>query len=198
MKKIVAATHNKGKLNEMREILTGWEILSVADFDNGVEPEENGKTFRENALIKARAAYERSGLPSFGDDSGLCVDALDGAPGVHSARYAPTPEARIDKLLGELKDVADERRTAHFTCAVAYKDGENEFTVEARTDGYILREREGEGGFGYDPIFFSSDLGKTFGAAASEEKNAVSHRGRALKLFAEKLKTLNVGGQQGA
>lgn len=190
MKRIVAATHNKGKLNEMREILSDWELLSVQEFDNGVEPEETGATFRDNALIKARAAFEQSGLPSFGDDSGLCVDALGGAPGVLSARYAPTPEERIDKLLEAMKDVPDGKRTAHFTCCVAYTDGKNEFTVEGRTEGNILRERAGEGGFGYDPVFYSTDLEKSFGSATAEEKNKVSHRGRALALFMEKLREI--------
>ncbi len=187
MKKLVAATHNNGKLLEMKRILSDREILSVGDFDGGVEPDETGTTFAENALIKARAAYAVSRLPSFGDDSGICVDALDGAPGVYSARYAPTVKERNARLLKALEGVEEEKRTAHFACAVAYCDGKSEFVVEGRCEGRILNAEEGEGGFGYDPLFYSFDLGKSFGTASAEEKNAISHRGRALAAFAAKL-----------
>lgn len=190
MKKLVAATHNLGKLDEFRETLTNYEILPVSLFDGGEEPEETGATFRENALIKARAAFARSGLPSFGDDSGLCVDALDGAPGVYSARYAPTPAARIAKLLAALATVPDGKRGAHFVCCIAYADGEREFVAEGCCEGEILRTETGKGGFGYDPVFFSTDLGKSFGDATTEEKMSVSHRGRALEIFKEKLSQL--------
>lgn len=187
MKKLVAATHNKGKLAEIKKLLPDREILSVGEFDGGVEPEEDGETFRDNALIKARAAFAASGLPSFGDDSGLCVDALDGAPGVHSARYADGPAACNRKLLEVMRDVPDAARTAHFVSVIAYTDGEREFTVEGRCDGLIMRSESGSGGFGYDPLFLSTDLGKSFGEASMDEKNSVSHRGRALRLFKEKL-----------
>lgn len=187
MKKLVAATHNNGKLLEMKRILSDREILSVGDFDGGVEPDETGTTFAENALIKARAAYAVSRLPSFGDDSGICVDALGGAPGVYSARYAPTVKERNARLLKALEGVEEEKRTAHFACAVAYCDGKSEFVVEGRCEGRILNAEEGEGGFGYDPLFYSFDLGKSFGTASAEEKNAISHRGRALAAFAAKL-----------
>lgn len=171
----------------MEKLLEGYEIISVGDFDGGDDPEETGTTFRENALIKARAAYEKSGLPSFGDDSGLCVDALFGAPGVYSARYASTPKLCNIKLLEALKDVPDDKRGAHFACCIAYCDGQREFTVEGRCEGRILFEETGEGGFGYDPLFYSEEIGKSFGEADMAEKNAVSHRGRALRLFKEKL-----------
>lgn len=190
MKKLVAATHNAGKLKEMEKLLGDFEILSVGEFDGGVEPDETGVTFRENALIKARAAYAISGLPSFGDDSGICVDALDGAPGVYSARYAATPKLCNLKLLDALKDVPDEKRGAHFVCCIAYCDGEREFTVEGRCEGRILFAETGDGGFGYDPLFYSEDLKKSFGEAEMAEKSAVSHRGRALGLFKEKLSEL--------
>lgn len=184
---LVAATHNKGKLAEMKKILSAFELRSVGDYDGGVEPEENGATFEENALIKARAAYACSGLPSFGDDSGLCVDARGGAPGVHSARYAPTPHECNLKLLAALADVPDEKRTAHFACCIAYCDGDTEFTVTGRCEGRILHAETGTEGFGYDPVFYSDDLKMSFGEAGMDEKNAVSHRGRALAAFAAKL-----------
>ncbi len=192
MTEIVVATHNKGKLREFQDLLGNrYRLLSVGDFDGGVEPEENGKTFAENALIKARAAYKASGLPSFADDSGICVDALDGAPGIYSARYAEGgPKACNAKLLEVMKDVSDEKRTAHFACCIAYTDGKKEFTVEGRCEGYILREEDGKEGFGYDPLFYSKDIGKSFGKATLEEKTSCSHRGRAALLFAEKLKEI--------
>lgn len=184
---LVAATHNKGKLAEMKKILSAFELRSVGDYDGGVEPEENGATFEENALIKARAAYACSGLPSFGDDSGLCVDALGGAPGVRSARYSGGGDAdNRALLLKNLAGVSDRR--AHFNCAVALvcPDG-RELTAEGRTEGSILTEERGEHGFGYDSLFFSSDLNKSFAEADEAEKNAVSHRGRALKRLEELL-----------
>lgn len=188
MIKLVAATHNKGKLKEFGEMLgSRYSILPVSDFTD-VEPEENGHSFEENARIKARAAFEASGLPSFGDDSGLCVDALGGAPGIYSARYAEGgAKARNLKLLGEMTAVPDDMRTARFVCCIAYCDNECEFTVRGECCGHILREETGENGFGYDPLFFSDDLGKPFGMATAEEKDAVSHRGRAVKLLAAAL-----------
>ncbi len=174
----------------MKRILCDRKIVSVEEYDD-TEPEETGTTFAENALIKARAAYAVSHLPSFGDDSGICVDALGGAPGVYSARYAPTVKERNVKLLKALEGLPEEKRTAHFACCVAYCDGDREFVVEGRCDGMILTEEEGDGGFGYDPVFFSFDLGKSFGTASAEEKNAISHRGRALAAFAAKLADLN-------
>lgn len=189
---IVVATHNRGKLREFQELLGDeYRLLSVGDFDGGIEPEETGGTFAENALIKARAAYAASGKPSFADDSGICVDALGGAPGIYSARYADGgPKACNAKLLEVMKNVPDDKRTAHFACCIAYVDGEREFTVQGRCEGYILRNEEGNGGFGYDPLFYSSDLGKSFGEAAIEEKTSCSHRGRAAILLAEKLREI--------
>lgn len=186
MIKLVAATHNKGKLEEFKEMLgEEYEILSVSDFTDE-EPEENGGSFAENAMIKARAAYAASGLPSFGDDSGLCVDALGGAPGIFSARYAEGgAKARNAKLLGEMKGVCD--RSAKFVCNIAFYDGKREFTVCGECTGHILTEETGKNGFGYDPLFFSDDIGKPFGTASAEEKDAVSHRGKAVKKLAEKL-----------
>lgn len=187
MKKLVIATHNKGKAREIEKMLSGYEVVLVGELTNEKEPEETGKTFEENALIKARAAYAATKLPSFGDDSGLCVDALNGEPGVYSARFAETPKACNEKLLRVMKDVPEEKRTARFVSVIAYVDGEREFTVEGRCEGKILYEEVGKEGFGYDPLFFSEELGKSFGEADIDEKNRVSHRGKALKEFVKEL-----------
>lgn len=178
--KIVAATGNAHKLREIREILKNHEIVSAAEAGFFDEVEETGATFLENALIKARAVCEITGLPALADDSGLCVDSLDGAPGVYSARYSGGGDAENRKLL--LKNLqAIEDRAAHFCCAVAlvFPDGK-ERTAEGRTYGKILTECRGTGGFGYDSLFLSDDLGVSFAEASEKEKNAVSHRGRAL------------------
>lgn len=182
--KIIAATGNAGKVREIKAILgdLGIEVISQKEAGIDIDVEETGTTFLENAFIKARAVYEISGLPAIADDSGLCVDALNGAPGVYSARYAgenATDEDRITKLLSELKNT--ENRSAHFTSAVAFVINDNEeYSAEGHVFGHILRESDGEGGFGYDPVFYSDDLQKSFGTATSEEKNTVSHRYRAL------------------
>ena len=178
--KIIAATGNAHKLREIREILKKHEILSAKEAGFCGEVEETGKTFPENALIKARAVCKATGFPALADDSGLCVDALMGAPGVYSARYSGGGDAENRRLLLEnMQGVKD--RTAHFCCAVAlvFPDG-RELTAEGRTYGAILTECRGAGGFGYDSLFLSDDLGVSFAEASEEEKNAVSHRGRAL------------------
>ena len=174
----------------MKKILSEYDIISVGEFDNGVEPIEDGETFAENALIKARSAYASSNLPSFGDDSGLCVDALNGAPGVYSARFAETPKACNERLLRELEGVKEEDRTARFISVIAYVDGQTEFVVEGKCEGKILFSEEGTEGFGYDPLFYSIDLNKPFGIATMEEKNSVSHRARAIAELKKKLMTL--------
>lgn len=190
--KYVVATNNQHKLKEIREILgSKIEILSLSDVNLSVDVEENGKTFLENSLIKARAVCALSGLPTLADDTGLMVDALGGAPGVFSARYAGVAhndKANREKLLKELKDVAYENRTAsfHTVVSVVYPSGE-EITAEGNVSGHILFEEAGEHGFGYDSLFFSDELGKSFAEASDEEKNAVSHRGRALRNLFEKL-----------
>ena len=184
--KIVAATGNAHKLKEIREILSD-EILSQAEAGFFGEVEETGETFLENALLKARAVCKATGLPALADDSGLCVDALDGAPGVYSARYSGGGDRENRALL--LKNLQGEtRRAAHFTCAVAlvFPDG-RELTAEGKTCGRILFKEEGTGGFGYDSLFFSDDLQMSFARADEEEKNSVSHRGRALAALKEKL-----------
>ena len=184
--KIVAATGNLNKLREIREILSDLEIISEFDAGFTGEIEETGATFEENALLKARTVCKATGLPALADDSGICVEALGGAPGVHSARYAayyaPAGWSRGNRafLLEKLKN--EENRRAYFCCVVAlvYPDG-RELTVEGRSYGEILHENRGTGGFGYDPIFLSDELGVSFAEASEEQKNAVSHRGKALR-----------------
>ncbi len=187
MKTLVAATGNTHKLKEIRAIFSGHTVLSEREAGFFGEPEETGATFLENALIKARAVCEATGLPALADDSGLCVQALGGAPGVRSARYSGGGDAENRTLLlKNLQGVCDRR--ARFCCAVAlvFPDGRT-LTAEGETAGTIAREERGEGGFGYDSLFVSDDLGKTFAEASEQEKNAVSHRGRALKALEEQL-----------
>ena len=186
--KLVVATGNKNKLKEIAEIFVEFDVVSQKEMGFDVDVEETGVTFAENALIKARAAAQALGCMALADDSGICVDALGGAPGVYSARYCGEhgdDQANRDLLLKNMQGV--ENRKAHFACAIAvvYPDGK-EIVVEGYTYGTILYEETGSGGFGYDCLFESEDLRKSFGVATSEEKNAVSHRGRALeKLRAE-------------
>ena len=186
MKEIVVASHNVGKLAEFRAMLSDYTVLSPKDLNITADVEETGDTFYDNALIKARALFEISGRPSIADDSGLCVDALNGAPGVFSARYSGGGDAEnINKLLSELKGVKN--RTAHFECCIVFYDGKDIISATGKAYGYITFERMGDGGFGYDPVFFSDDLGKTFGQASEHEKNTVSHRARALQALKDSL-----------
>ncbi len=184
--KIVAATGNPHKLKEIREILCGFEIVSEAEAGFFGEVEENGSTFLENALLKARAVSKATGLAALADDSGLCVEALGGAPGIYSARYSGGGDAANRALL--LKNLQEKERRAYFCCAAAlvYPNGK-EIVAEGRTYGTIVHESRGEGGFGYDSLFLSDDLGVTFAEADEAAKNSVSHRGRALRALAEKL-----------
>jgi XTP/dITP diphosphohydrolase len=180
--KIVVATNNANKLREIAQIFPEYEVLSQAQVGFHAEVEETGTTFAENALIKARAACEALGMPVLADDSGLCVDALGGAPGVYSARYSGehgNDQSNRDTLLKNMEGIED--RTAYFCSAIAmvFPDGK-ELLAEGKTYGKILTEEQGNGGFGYDPIFFSDDVKKSFGVATAEEKNSVSHRYRAL------------------
>lgn len=192
--KFVFASHNKGKIQEVQEILApfGIEIEPIpADFP---EIEENGTTFEENAKIKARAVCQATGLPAVADDSGLTVDALDGFPGIHSARWAG-PEAndhdRNQLLLEKLLSVPEEQRGAQFVCVAAcvFPDG-RELAVRGQCRGTILGEEHGSGGFGYDPIFCVPEYGCTFGELASDVKNSISHRARAFTALGSALKTL--------
>lgn len=187
------ATKNKGKKRELQRILSplGISVINEDDLDKPIDDvEETGTTFTENALIKARAGAAASGLPTVADDSGLCVDALGGEPGVYTARYAgePTDNAKNNaKLLYNLMGVPREKRTAHFVSAVAcvFPDG-REFTVRGECEGIIGEELCGTNGFGYDPLFISEK--GCFGVISDEEKDSISHRGRALKELVKKLK----------
>ena len=187
--RLVVATGNKNKLREISEIFTDFQVVSQKEMGFDEDVEETGKTFCENALIKARAACQALGCVALADDSGLCVDALQGAPGVYSARYCGKhgfDKENRDVLLKNMENVED--RTAYFCAAIAlvFPDG-NEIVEEGKTYGKILREEVGEGGFGYDCIFESDDLKKSFGVATPEEKNAVSHRFRALQKIRARL-----------
>lgn len=184
--KIIIATHNKHKLQEMSRILSpmGYEV--VTDRDLGIEltdAEENGETFLDNARIKAESGCRESGLPCIADDSGLCVDALGGAPGVFSARYSGVhgdDDGNNRKLLKELEGVSTEKRTAHFACAicVSFPDG-SEITATGKCEGYIGYEKKGENGFGYDPLFMVGS--RSLAEMTAKEKDAISHRGNALE-----------------
>lgn len=184
--KYVVATNSQHKLKEIKEILgSKIEIVSLSDLNLSIEVEETGKTFLENSLIKARAVCALSGLPTLADDTGLMVDALNGEPGIYTARYAGiehNDKANREKLLENLKNVEYQNRTASFrtVISIVYPDGKF-ITEEGEVSGHILTEEVGDGGFGYDSVFFSDELGKSFAEASDEEKNSVSHRGRALR-----------------
>ena len=187
--RIVVASHNAGKVAEISGILSGSgiELAGLSDFPPYSEPEENGETFLKNAMIKARAAHEATGLPALADDSGIEVDALGGAPGIHSARYGGeglADGARFMKLLEELAGTPDEERTARFRCIMVIypapgSDGDA-LVAEGVLEGRIAREPAGENGFGYDPVFYVPGAGKTAAEMEPTEKNRVSHRYRAL------------------
>lgn len=191
--KFILATHNPGKLREMADILShlGVEVVSPADMGITVEVEETGATFAENAMLKAKAICAASGLPAIADDSGLCVDALNGGPGVYSARYGGEDlddKGRYTLLLNSMR--GQTTRAAHFACAIACAfPGGKTLTAEGRCDGAIAFAPLGEGGFGYDPVFLVPEKGKTFGQLTAEEKSEISHRGRALRDFSAKLET---------
>lgn len=196
MKKIVLASNNKGKIKEFKEILQDTEIVPYGELGITEEPEETGKTFYENALIKAKTIALKTGLPTVSDDSGICVDYLSDAPGIYSARYSgdenkeTMDKSNRDKLLTELTGVKD--RDAKFCSSVVLfiPDGTEGKIISGygETKGYILDKETGENGFGYDCIFYSYDLKKCFGLATEEEKNSVSHRARAIADLKSKIK----------
>lgn len=196
--KIVLASKNAHKIKELQALLSknieGIEILSLDDVGITDDIEENGSTYEENALIKARAAAS-SGYIGVGDDSGLSVRALGGAPGVFSARYAGVHgdnEANNAFLLKNLEGESD--RFAEFVCTIAcvFPDGREPIVVEGRTAGVIIDKAQGSEGFGYDPLFFYEPLGKTFAELSADEKNAISHRGKAIEAFAKALEKINL------
>lgn len=191
--KFIIATNNAKKLVELERILKPLGIEAVSAKDAGVvldEVDETGTTFSENAFIKANAAFIKTGMPAVADDSGICVDALGGKPGIFSARYCPeecfTDEQRTAKILEQLEGVPDEKRGAHYTCAICciLPDG-NKLEIEEICEGKIGYSFIGDGGFGYDPIFMQGD--KTFAQLSAEEKDKVSHRGKALRKLQEEL-----------
>lgn len=191
--RVLVASNNPHKLEEFRRILhpLGYTAVSPADEGIAVEVEETGRTFEENARLKARAFASRSGLPAVADDSGLIIDALDGEPGIYSARYGGpglTDAARCRLILDRLSDVPLANRSARFAASITYADqGGREITVGARVEGVIAHEPRGVDGFGYDPIFLYPPTGKTFAEMAPAQKDAVSHRGAALRRLAEAL-----------
>jgi XTP/dITP diphosphohydrolase len=185
--KIVFASGNRGKLREVSRLLgaAGVEVVPQSEFGVAAVP-ETGATFLENSFIKSRHAAAATGLPAIADDSGLAVDALDGAPGVYSARYSgtdATDATNIDKLLAALEGIAESERTAAFLCVATFVDPEtgDELSAEGRWAGRILTARRGDGGFGYDPVFFDPAAGKSAAEFAADEKNLASHRGKALR-----------------
>ena len=184
--KLVFATKNKNKLAEVSNILKNTDVL-ICGVEGEFDPEETGSTFEENAYIKAYEAAKIMNMPAFGDDSGLVIDALDGRPGVYSSRYAENDQKRIAKLLEELKDVSSEKRTARFICAmvVVNPNGEILFSCQGICEGLILNSPKGTRGFGYDPIFFIPEKNSTMAELTMDEKNTVSHRGKALKKIIE-------------
>ncbi|BBH16673.1 non-canonical purine NTP pyrophosphatase [Nocardioides baekrokdamisoli] len=192
------ASRNAKKIGELNRILgpllPGLDVVGLDDVATYAEPVEDGSTFADNALIKARAGFAATGLPTVADDSGLCVDALNGMPGVLSARWAgpPRSDTRNNALvLAQLEDVADERRGAGFACAIAYVDSDREIVVSGEMRGTIRRAITGEGGFGYDPMFEPAEApGRTSAELTPAEKDAISHRGHALRALAEALRTV--------
>lgn len=196
--KVIFATTNANKVREIREMLEGtdMEIMSLRDIDFNKEIVEDGTSFEENAVIKAETVAKATGKTAVADDSGLCVDAMGGQPGIYSSRFMgeDTPyEDKCQAILDELKDVPENDRGARFVCAmaVAVPGGKTE-TFVGIFEGRIAYEYKGENGFGYDPIFFVPELGKTSAEISPEEKNAISHRGKALRQTVEFLRTLKM------
>ena len=197
---MVIATGNPHKVTEFARMLEplGVSVRSQREAGTDVAVEETGRTFEENARLKARAVSRATGLAALGDDSGLCVDALGGAPGIFSARYAgpdATDADRIRKLLGELQSVPEGRRTARFVCAVCcvLPDG-GEITVHGECEGAIAFAPSGEDGFGYDPVFIEKTTGRTFAQLSAAEKDRLSHRGRALRAFVQRFTEITDAG----
>lgn len=186
MKKVMIATKNPGKAKEFADLFQkyGIRVQSLLDMENSIDVEETGTTFAENAILKAETISERSGEAVIADDSGLVIDALDGRPGVYSARYAGLEKndlANIEKVLKELKGVPLEKRTARFVCVLAVAiPGEETLTFEGQCSGLITREKSGSNGFGYDPIFYLPEKGQTLAELTKQEKNLISHRAVAL------------------
>ena len=195
IKEILLATNNQGKVKEMKSILAdlGINVFSLKDKGIDIDVEEDGKTFEENAIKKAKEIATVSGMITVSDDSGLEVYALDLRPGIYSARYAgegATSDMLCDKILSEMENVDDENRGARFVSVVAivYPDGKT-LTLRGKCEGRIIHEKRGDGGFGYDPVFYIEDKGQTFSEMPMEEKNKISHRAKALVALLNKLES---------
>ena len=199
LKELIIASHNQGKINEFRQMLTPFGVRVYSALELGLpDVEETGTTFKENASIKAETLSKLSGKPCLADDSGLCVTALGGRPGVYSARYAPNrnfdiamekliSELKSAHLISELKSAHTDDWSAHFACVLALKEPEQETRFyEGRVDGSITEDRRGDKGFGFDPIFIPQGYKQTFAEMSAEEKSQISHRGRALATFLQK------------
>jgi XTP/dITP diphosphohydrolase len=185
---VVLATRNEGKIKELARILGSVPLVGLDEFPGAPEVAETGATFEENALLKARAIAAVTGQPSVADDSGLCVDALNGMPGIFSARWSGThgdDQANLDLLLAQISDVPDERRGANFTCAAAlvFPDGTSQ-VVLGEVTGQLIRMPRGSGGFGYDPVFVPDGYDVTTAEMTADEKDAISHRGKAFRALA--------------
>ncbi|UOR12120.1 XTP/dITP diphosphatase [Halobacillus amylolyticus] len=198
MKQLVIATKNAGKVEEFRDMFSKYQISvkSLLDFDQEIDDiVEDGETFEENATIKAETIAAEFEIPVVADDSGLEIDALDGAPGIYSARYAgedKNDQRNLEKALRELNNVPDQKRTARFVCAVAVaRPGHETFTVRGTCEGTIARHPKGEGGFGYDPIFVPLHSDRTMAEHTSDEKNSISHRKHAILKIEEWLQDLS-------
>ncbi len=191
--KIIAATKNKNKLREFGEILKGFEIISQEEAGIDIDVEETGTTFEENSRLKAEAIFNATGIAAIADDSGLCVDALGGKPGVYSARYGGEgldDPGRVELLLKNMKDIPDEKRTARFVCVITLAGKDGVIIARGECEGVITHVPQGENGFGYDPVFYVEEFKKTMAEISPDEKNSISHRGKALKIFEEKVKGL--------
>lgn len=189
MKKIVVATNNQGKLKEIKEILKDYELLSLKDINCKIEVEENQETFEGNSKKKAKEIAELINMPCIADDSGLCIEAFNGWPGVHTARFLgeeATPIQRNEAILEKMKDLKEEERKAKVVCVVTYCEDGKFIVVRGETKGKIAQEPRGENGFGFDPIFELED-GKTYAELTEKEKNAISHRRRALENLQKQL-----------
>ncbi|MGV3464050.1 MAG: XTP/dITP diphosphatase [Heyndrickxia sp.] len=196
MKQVIIATKNKGKAKEFEKLFSPYDIkvLTLLDFPDVADIEETGSTFEENAIIKAESLSKQFQTMVISDDSGLIVDALNGRPGIYSARFAgeeKDDEANIKKVLFEMEAIPPEKRTARFYCAIALAiPGEKTKTVSGACEGEILKEKRGTNGFGYDPIFWIKDKGKTMAEITSEEKNLISHRAKAIQKLISLLKDI--------
>lgn len=192
--KIILATYNKHKLYEISKLLESLniELLSLEDIGYKEEIIEDGKSFIENALIKAETIYNKYKMPTLADDSGICINALDGKPGIHSARFAGENTSSEEKnriIVEMLKGFGDRR--AHYTCALAYVDAQEKFVVEKYCHGEIIDKEKGEEGFGYDPIFYIPAYNRTLAEISLDEKNKISHRGQAFREFKKHIENLN-------